>query len=89
MFWDATNFYNFVVFEVVAILHVIGLNSPAFDVLYCSVFSRHGIPSFPSILIVNQTSRVRYHGPKDFLSLVQFYQKITGKIRSNLTVDVM
>ncbi|KAK9902492.1 hypothetical protein M0R45_001565 [Rubus argutus] len=43
-----------------------------------SVFSRHGIPSFPSILIVNQTSRVRYNGPKDFLSLIQFYQKITG-----------
>ncbi|XP_050378017.1 5'-adenylylsulfate reductase-like 5 [Argentina anserina] len=42
-----------------------------------SVFSRYGIPSFPSILIVNQTSRVRYHGPKDLMSLVQFYQKIT------------
>ncbi|XP_062005331.1 5'-adenylylsulfate reductase-like 5 [Rosa rugosa] len=43
-----------------------------------SVFSRYGIPSFPSILIVNQTSRVRYYGPKDLLSLVQFYQKTTG-----------
>ncbi|KAL6228538.1 hypothetical protein ACLB2K_002487 [Fragaria x ananassa] len=43
-----------------------------------SVFSRYGIPSFPSILVVNHTSRVRYHGPKDLLSLVQFYQKTTG-----------
>ncbi|PQP98092.1 5-adenylylsulfate reductase-like 5 [Prunus yedoensis var. nudiflora] len=43
-----------------------------------SVFSRYGIHSLPSILIVNQTSRVRYHGQKDLYSLVQFYQTITG-----------
>ncbi|KAJ8763140.1 hypothetical protein K2173_025525 [Erythroxylum novogranatense] len=43
-----------------------------------SIFSRYGIHSLPSILLVNQTSRVRYHGPKDLQSLVQFYEKTTG-----------
>ncbi|XP_009366461.1 5'-adenylylsulfate reductase-like 5 [Pyrus x bretschneideri] len=43
-----------------------------------SVFSRYGIHSFPSILLVNQTSMVRYHGPKTLSSLAQFYQKTTG-----------
>ncbi|KAJ0013291.1 hypothetical protein Pint_20146 [Pistacia integerrima] len=43
-----------------------------------SVFSRYGIHSLPSILLVNQTSKLRYRGPKDLHSLVQFYQKTTG-----------
>ncbi|XAR71231.1 hypothetical protein NMG60_11028399 [Bertholletia excelsa] len=43
-----------------------------------SVLSRYGIHSFPSILIVNQTARVRYHGPKDLSSFVNFYKKNTG-----------
>ncbi|XP_023540632.1 5'-adenylylsulfate reductase-like 5 [Cucurbita pepo subsp. pepo] len=43
-----------------------------------SVFSRYGIYSLPSILILNQTSRVHYRGPKKFASLVQFYQRTTG-----------
>ncbi|XP_034694780.1 5'-adenylylsulfate reductase-like 5 [Vitis riparia] len=43
-----------------------------------SMFSRYGIHSLPSILIVNQTSRMRYHGPKDLPSLVKFYRKTTG-----------
>lgn len=43
-----------------------------------SVFSRYGIHSVPSILMVNQTSRVRYYGPKDLPSLLQFYDKTTG-----------
>ncbi|KAJ4721260.1 5'-adenylylsulfate reductase-like 5 [Melia azedarach] len=43
-----------------------------------SIFSRYGIHSLPSILLVNQTSRLRYHGPKDLNSLVQFYEKTTG-----------
>ncbi|XP_044499687.1 5'-adenylylsulfate reductase-like 7 [Mangifera indica] len=42
-----------------------------------SVFSRYGIHSLPSILLVNQTSRLQYHGPKDLHSLVHFYQKTT------------
>ncbi|KAJ7971890.1 5-adenylylsulfate reductase-like 5 [Quillaja saponaria] len=43
-----------------------------------SVFSRYGIHSVPSILLMNQTSRVRYHGPKNLISLVQFYRRTTG-----------
>lgn len=43
-----------------------------------SIFSRYGIHSLPSILMVNGTSRVRYRGPKNLVSLVQFYKKTTG-----------
>ncbi|KAJ8574083.1 hypothetical protein K7X08_025888 [Anisodus acutangulus] len=43
-----------------------------------SVFSRYGVHGFPSILIVNQTARVRYHGRKDLHSLVNFYKRTTG-----------
>ncbi|KAJ7976388.1 5-adenylylsulfate reductase-like 5 [Quillaja saponaria] len=43
-----------------------------------SVFSRYGIHSVPSILLVNQTSKMRYHGPKNLLSLVQFYRRTAG-----------
>lgn len=43
-----------------------------------SVFSRYRIHSLPSIVMVNQTSRVRYFGPKDLHSLMQFYEKTTG-----------
>jgi thiol-disulfide isomerase/thioredoxin len=42
------------------------------------IFSRYGIHSLPSILMVNRTSRVRYRGPKNLVSLVQFYEKTTG-----------
>ncbi|CAN8260529.1 unnamed protein product [Cochlearia groenlandica] len=43
-----------------------------------SVFSRYGIRSLPSILMVNQTSKVRYHGRKDLTSLIEFYEEATG-----------
>ncbi|XP_057486788.1 5'-adenylylsulfate reductase-like 5 [Actinidia eriantha] len=43
-----------------------------------SVLSRYGIHSLPSILIVNQTTRVRYNGPKDLSSFVRFYKRTTG-----------
>ncbi|TXG66331.1 hypothetical protein EZV62_007606 [Acer yangbiense] len=43
-----------------------------------SMFSRYGIHSLPSILLVNQTSRLRYRGQKDLCSLVQFYEETTG-----------
>ncbi|KAF8396007.1 hypothetical protein HHK36_017618 [Tetracentron sinense] len=43
-----------------------------------SVFSRHGIHSLPSIIMVNQTSRVLYFGPKDLCSFIHFYKRITG-----------
>ncbi|GFP92461.1 5'-adenylylsulfate reductase-like 5 [Phtheirospermum japonicum] len=43
-----------------------------------SVFSRYGIHSVPSLLIVNQTKQMRYHGRKDLQSLVNFYRRTTG-----------
>ncbi|WZZ90909.1 5'-adenylylsulfate reductase-like 7 [Brassica napus] len=43
-----------------------------------SVFSRYGIHSLPSILMVNQTFRIRYHGQKDLTSFIQFYELTTG-----------
>lgn len=43
-----------------------------------SMLSRYGIHSFPAILIVKQTSKMRFHGAKDLHSLVRFYRKATG-----------
>uniref|UniRef100_A0A5B7A5C3 Thioredoxin domain-containing protein n=1 Tax=Davidia involucrata TaxID=16924 RepID=A0A5B7A5C3_DAVIN len=43
-----------------------------------SIFSRYGIHSLPTILMVNQTSRMRFRGSKDLYSLVKFYEKTTG-----------
>ncbi|KAL6986943.1 5-adenylylsulfate reductase-like [Sarracenia purpurea var. burkii] len=43
-----------------------------------SVFSRYGIHSFPTILMVSQTSRIHFRGPKDLHFLVEFYKKVTG-----------
>lgn len=43
-----------------------------------SLYSKYGIHSLPAILLVNQTSRVRYHGPKNLNSLVEFYERNTG-----------
>ncbi|QCD97350.1 hypothetical protein DEO72_LG6g2060 [Vigna unguiculata] len=43
-----------------------------------SLYSKNGIHSLPAILLVNQTSRVRYHGPKNLDSLIEFYSRNTG-----------
>ncbi|KAL9331371.1 hypothetical protein ACSQ67_000981 [Phaseolus vulgaris] len=43
-----------------------------------SLYSKYGIHSLPAILLVNQTSRVRYHGPNNLNSLVEFYARNTG-----------
>ncbi|KAF9670240.1 hypothetical protein SADUNF_Sadunf13G0047800 [Salix dunnii] len=43
-----------------------------------SALPRYGIHNLPSILIVNQRSKVRYSGPKNLQSLAQFYKKTTG-----------
>ncbi|KAK4482923.1 hypothetical protein RD792_010096 [Penstemon davidsonii] len=43
-----------------------------------SIFSRYGIHSVPSLLMVNQTTRMRYYGHKDLPSLVNFYKRATG-----------
>ncbi|XP_061350993.1 5'-adenylylsulfate reductase-like 5 [Gastrolobium bilobum] len=52
-----------------------------------SLYSKYGIHSLPAILLVNQTSRLRYHGPKDVLSLLGFYERNTGfKANSDVVV---
>ncbi|KAF8085410.1 hypothetical protein N665_0667s0008 [Sinapis alba] len=38
----------------------------------------YGIHSLPTILMVNQTFKMRYHGQKDLASLIHFYQQTTG-----------
>ncbi|KAG6411872.1 hypothetical protein SASPL_124525 [Salvia splendens] len=43
-----------------------------------SAMPRYGIHSVPSLLIVNQTTRIRHHGSKDLQSLVSFYKITTG-----------
>ncbi|KAG8061349.1 hypothetical protein GUJ93_ZPchr0003g17010 [Zizania palustris] len=43
-----------------------------------SLFSRYGVRGFPAILLVNETTMVRYRGPKELISLVDFYKEITG-----------
>ncbi|KAK7380633.1 hypothetical protein VNO78_33148 [Psophocarpus tetragonolobus] len=53
-----------------------------------SLFSKYGIHSLPAILLVNQTSRVRYHGPQNLLSLSEFYERSTGfSPSSNIVVS--
>ncbi|WOL15221.1 hypothetical protein Cni_G24002 [Canna indica] len=43
-----------------------------------SVLSRYGIHSFPSILLINGTTRLRYHGLKNFTPLLHFYKSSIG-----------
>jgi len=43
-----------------------------------SLFSRYGVRGFPAILLVNETTMVRYRGSKDLSSLVDFYKETTG-----------
>ncbi|GAU50025.1 hypothetical protein TSUD_138140 [Trifolium subterraneum] len=53
-----------------------------------SLYSKYGIHSLPSILLVNQTSRLRYRGPNDFLSLLEFYERNTRfEASSNVAID--
>ncbi|XP_027359129.1 5'-adenylylsulfate reductase-like 5 isoform X2 [Abrus precatorius] len=52
-----------------------------------SLYSKYGIHSLPTILLVNQTSRLRYHGPNNLLSLSEFFEKNTGfEVSSNIAV---
>ncbi|CAM0877048.1 unnamed protein product [Alopecurus aequalis] len=43
-----------------------------------SLFSRYGVRALPAILLVNETTMVRYRGPKDLKSLIDFYKETTG-----------
>lgn len=43
-----------------------------------SILLRYGVHSFPTILMVKQTSIMRFHNAKDLPSLIRFYRKTTG-----------
>lgn len=47
--------------------------------MLCSLYSKYGIHSLPAILLVNQTSRLRYRGLNNLLSLLEFYERNTRK----------
>ncbi|KAL2320471.1 hypothetical protein Fmac_029440 [Flemingia macrophylla] len=52
-----------------------------------SLYSKYGIHSLPAILLVNQTSRLRYHGSNNLNALEEFYDKNTGlEARNNFVV---
>ncbi|CAJ1953359.1 unnamed protein product [Sphenostylis stenocarpa] len=53
-----------------------------------SLFSRYGIHNLPAILLVNQTSMLRYHGPNNhLLSISEYYERNTGFAASINVVD--
>ncbi|XP_027351139.1 5'-adenylylsulfate reductase-like 5 [Abrus precatorius] len=52
-----------------------------------SLYSKYAIHSLPAILLVNQSSRLRYHGPNNLNALVEFYESDTGfEARDNIVV---
>ncbi|MED6196029.1 5-adenylylsulfate reductase-like [Stylosanthes scabra] len=48
------------------------------QVEYLALEQSSALPSLPAILLVNQSSRVRYRGPHNIKSLVEFYERNTG-----------
>ncbi|CAN6291442.1 unnamed protein product [Urochloa humidicola] len=50
-----------------------------FAVEESSATPRYGVRGFPAILLVNETTMVRYRGSKDLSSLVDFYKEATGQ----------
>ncbi|RCV40359.1 hypothetical protein SETIT_9G046500v2 [Setaria italica] len=49
-----------------------------FAVEESSATPRYGVRGFPAVLLVNETTMVRYRGSKDLSSLVNFYKETTG-----------
>ncbi|KAL5992446.1 5'-adenylylsulfate reductase-like [Asimina triloba] len=43
-----------------------------------SILSRYGVHGFPTLFLLNSTTRVRYHGSRSLESLVLFYNGVTG-----------
>ncbi|KAB5568703.1 hypothetical protein DKX38_002496 [Salix brachista] len=44
-----------------------------------SILSKYGVHGFPTLVLLNSTIRVRYHGSRALGSLVAFYSDVTGK----------
>ncbi|KAM0041661.1 putative Thioredoxin domain, 5'-adenylylsulfate reductase-like protein [Helianthus debilis subsp. tardiflorus] len=43
-----------------------------------SILSKYGVHGFPTLIVLNSTTRVRYHGSRTLDSLVDFYTNVTG-----------
>ncbi|CAN1345805.1 5'-adenylylsulfate reductase-like 4 [Linum perenne] len=43
-----------------------------------SMLSKYGVHGFPTLLLLNSTMRVRYHGSRTLSSLVTFYNDVAG-----------
>uniref|UniRef100_A0A6N2MIF5 Thioredoxin domain-containing protein n=1 Tax=Salix viminalis TaxID=40686 RepID=A0A6N2MIF5_SALVM len=43
-----------------------------------SILSKYGVHGFPTLVLLNSTTRVRYHGSRALGSLVAFYSDVTG-----------
>ncbi|CAI0447833.1 unnamed protein product [Linum tenue] len=43
-----------------------------------SMLSKYGVHGFPTLVLLNSTMRVRYHGSRTLGSLVNFYSDVTG-----------
>ncbi|KAF8406022.1 hypothetical protein HHK36_008102 [Tetracentron sinense] len=43
-----------------------------------SILSRYGVHGFPTIFLLNSTTRLHYHGSRTLNSLVGFYSDVTG-----------
>lgn len=67
------------VFSVLSSLHP---SIPHFAIEESSVrpstLSKYGVHGFPTLFILNSTMRVRYHGSRTLVSLVGFYNDVTG-----------
>ncbi|XP_076884653.1 5'-adenylylsulfate reductase-like 4 [Bidens hawaiensis] len=48
------------------------------SVIRPSILSKYGVHGFPTLIILNSTMRVRYHGSRTLDSLIHFYTNVTG-----------
>lgn len=45
---------------------------------FFSILSKYGVHGFPTLFLLNSTTRVRYLGNRSFESLSAFYSDVTG-----------
>ncbi|KAH7387125.1 hypothetical protein KP509_16G006600 [Ceratopteris richardii] len=49
-----------------------------------SALSQHGVHSFPVLFLYSKTVKMRYHGPRTFEAISEFYKDVTGLKHSGL-----
>ncbi|CAN0877334.1 5'-adenylylsulfate reductase-like 4 [Linum grandiflorum] len=52
-----------------------------------STLSKYGVHGFPTLLLMNSTMRVHYHGSRSFSSLVTFYNDVTGVLPDDASIS--